>query len=75
MKKYEYKGKIYCDEDLCCEIDNYGGNLYDLYFALQSDGKAHECTWYYSDPESINDYYDSPEELIEEKFYMLEVEE
>lgn len=25
MKKYEYNGKIYCDEDLSCDIDNYGG--------------------------------------------------
>lgn len=34
MKKYEYNGKIYCEEDLSCEIDNYGGDLYALYFAL-----------------------------------------
>lgn len=31
-KKYEYDEKIYCDDDLSEEIENYGGDLYDLFF-------------------------------------------
>lgn len=69
MKKYEYKDKIYCDIDLSCEIDNYGGDTYDLYFDLQKDNLADETTWYHTDcPESLDDYYDSIESLIENKF-------
>ena len=74
MKKYEYNGKIYCEDDLSCEIDNYGGSLCDLYFALKEEGKAHENTVYYKEPESSDDYYESPEELIEAEFSDLEVE-
>lgn len=29
-KRYEYDEKIYCEDDLSEEIDNYGGDLYDL---------------------------------------------
>lgn len=75
MKKYEYNGKIYCEEDLSCEIDNYGGDLYALYFALKADDKAHENTVHYAEPESSRDYYESPEELIEAEFGDLVAEE
>lgn len=34
-KKYEYNGNIYCEDDLSEEIDNYGGDLYDLYWSLK----------------------------------------
>ena len=31
MKLYEYKGKIYCEEDISHENDDYTNNLYNLY--------------------------------------------
>lgn len=68
-KIYEYKGKIYCEEDLSMEHDNYGGDLYDLYWELKKDGKANEITEYYTYGSEL--YYDSPEELIEEEFSNL----
>lgn len=46
-KKYEYGGLIYCEEDLSEEIDNYGGDLYDLFLTLESDGKAGRAKIYY----------------------------
>lgn len=73
MKKYEYNGKIYCNEDLSCKIENYGGGIYDMYLELKKEGEAHENTTYYKEPESSDDYYDSPEELIENEFSELEV--
>lgn len=72
MKKYEYNGMIYCDEDLSCDIDNYGGNLYDLFFELTEANKAAECTYYYSQDEPK--YYDSIEDLIDGAFDYLEVQ-
>ena len=72
MKKYEYNGMIYCDEDLSCEIDNYGGDLYDLYYALEEAHEVSECTYYYS--QDNPKYYDSMEDLIEGEFDYLEVE-
>ena len=39
-KRYEYGGLIYCEDDLSEEIDNYGGSLYDLFYNLESDGRA-----------------------------------
>lgn len=72
MKKYKYNGKIYCEEDLSCEIDNYGGDLYMLYLELSNNGIAHENTVYYKEPESSDDYYSSAEELIEAEFSDLE---
>lgn len=73
MKKYEYNGKIYCDEDLSCDIDNYGGDLYDLYYELEKANEVAECTYYYCQDEPK--YYDSIEDLIEGAFDYLEVEE
>ena len=72
MKKYEYYGMIYCDEDLSCDIDNYGGDLYDLYYALEKANEVVECTCYYS--QDNPKYYDSMEDLIEGEFDYLEVE-
>lgn len=46
-KKYEYCRKIYCKDDLSEEIDNYGGDLYDLFLTLESDGKAGRAKIYY----------------------------
>lgn len=74
MEKYKYKGKIYCEEDLSEEMENYAGDLFDLYWELKEAGEAHEKTFYYSkEPESSDDVYDSPEELIEAEFSELEV--
>lgn len=39
-KRYEYYGKIYCEDDLSESIDNYGGNLYDLFLLLEADDRA-----------------------------------
>ena len=72
MKKYEYNGMIYCDEDLSCDIDNYGGDLYDLYYELEKAHEVAECTYYYCQDEPK--YYDSIEDLIEGAFDYLEVE-
>lgn len=72
-KKYEYNGKIYCENDLSLEIDNYGGDLYDLYLALSHDDLANDVTYYYV-TDGTNDY-ESYEELIESEFSELEVEE
>lgn len=72
-KKYEYGGLIYCEEDLSEEIDNYGGDLYDLFLTLESDGKAGRTKIYYR-KESDEPYRDY-EDLIETEFCELEVEE
>lgn len=72
-KKYEYGGLIYCEEDLSEEIDNYGGDLYDLFLTLESDGKAGRAKIYYR-KESDEPYRDY-EDLIEIEFCELEVKE
>ena len=74
MKKYKYKGKIYCDEDLSESIKNYGGDLFGLYFDLKRDGKAVEQTLYFN-PYDSEEYYETYEELIEKEFDFLEVKE
>ncbi len=75
MTKYEYKDKIYCDEDLSGEIGNYGGNTNDLYAALQEDARVGVTIplYYRKSPESL--YYSSIQELIENEFSDLEVQE
>ena len=35
MKKYKYKDKIYCDEEL--DIDNYGGNIQNLLWDIEEE--------------------------------------
>ena len=40
MKLYEYKGKIYCEEDISLENDDYVGDLYDLYWELKKTENA-----------------------------------
>lgn len=75
-KKYEYDGKIYCEDNLSKEVDNYGGNIYDLYIALSRDHLANEkndgdVTYYYAMDGAYDyeNYYD----LIELDFGDLEV--
>lgn len=67
MKIYEYKGKHYCDEDISLEDDDYGGDLYDLYWELKKDGLANEYTYYKADY-CESDAYESAEDLIENEF-------
>lgn len=65
--RYEYKGSIYSEDDLSEKINNYGGNLFDLYFELKKNGLAHEGTIYCAE-DSSGDYekrYKNVENLIE----------
>lgn len=68
-ERYEYNGKIYCEEDLSEEIENYNGDLYDLYSELRKDRLVSEETLYYSDAFPENPY----EDLIKDVFSDLEV--
>ena len=70
-KRYEYDGKIYCEDDLYEELDNYGGDLYDLYFELSHDNLADDVTYYYATEGSKD--YETYEDLIESEFSNLEV--
>lgn len=72
-KRYEYDGFIYCKDDLNEEIDNYGGDLDDLFFQLHRDGKADSDTFYYARESS--ELYKDYEDLIETEFSDLEVNE
>lgn len=71
-KRYEYGGLIYCEDDLSLEIDNYGGDLYELYVALSHDDLVNDVTYYVTDGTTD---YDTYEELIESEFSALEVNE
>lgn len=72
-KRYEYDGFIYCKDDLDEEIDNYGGDLDDLFFQLYRDGKADSDTFYYASHTS--ECYKNRKDLIENEFSDLEVKE
>lgn len=72
-KRYEYGGLIYCEDDLSEEIDNYGGSLYDLFYNLESDGRAGYAEVYYRKESS--EPYEDYEDLIESEFSELEVDE
>lgn len=75
MKKYEYKGKIYCDDDLSEKIDNFGGDLWTLCDTLIDEGEVNEVTYFYPrDCESSAQMYESREELIENEFEHLLIE-
>lgn len=69
-KIYEYNGKHYCETDLSETHDNYGGDLFDLYWDA-SHGDLEVClcetTLYYSvyNPETV---YETPEKLVENYF-------
>lgn len=75
-KKYEYKGNIYCEDDLSHEIYNYGGDLDDLFFDLLRN-KDIEKTTYYSakDACSSDECYEDYKELIKEKYEKLGIKE
>lgn len=72
-KRYEYGGLIYCEDDLSLEIDNYGGDLYELYVALSHDDLVNDVIYYYVTDGTTD--YDTYEELIESEFSALEVNE
>ncbi len=74
MKVYEYKEKIYCEEDMSMFDDRYAGDLFDLYWELKNDGICSEQTIYTT---INNEYatYESPEELIEEEFSEFLIED
>nr|UVY14437.1 MAG: hypothetical protein [Bacteriophage sp.] len=72
-KRFEYGGLIYCEDDLSLEIDNYGGDLYELYVALSHDDLVNDVTYYYVTDGTTD--YDTYEELIESEFSVLEVNE
>lgn len=70
-KRYKYEDRIYCEDDLSEEIDNYGGDLLDLCWELTVAGEAVEWTHYAASGEPVHTY-DSAEELIEKEFGYLE---
>ena len=74
MKLYEYKRKIYCEEDISIENDDYAGDLYDLYWELRKDGKWNESTIYYTSSDSSKTYSEA-EEMVEEEFSDLVIRE
>lgn len=74
-KRYEYKGMIYCEDDLSNEIDNYGGDLYDLYWSLKESREVDEITYYYVSYEYGDcEYYEDYKELIKEEYEKLGIE-
>lgn len=72
-KRYEYGELIYCDDDLSQQIDNYGGDLHDLFLELERNGRAGYGEIYYSRESS--ELYESYEDLIETEFCEMEVNE
>ena len=65
---YRFEGKVYCEEDLSEELgDEYGGDLYELYWELSHNRKIlDERTLYYKRNEEGREpkYYDEYEELL-----------
>ena len=64
--------------DLSEEIDNYGGDLYELFSELEADDRAESIVMYRSIDEDgeNNDYiYGEIRYLIEKEFSDLEVKE
>ena len=74
MKKYLFNGKVYCEENLSKEIDNYGGDLGDLRWEMQDAGIVQEVTLFYcpDDGETYDYFEDFLEQCGEE--YCEEVE-
>lgn len=76
-ERYEYKGLIYCEEDISDEFNNYGGNFLDLYYELRRDRKVSEETKYYIIDDyfgrGYNCYYDREEDLVKNNYEKLGV--
>ena len=72
---YEYKGKYYSETDLSEKywnkdesVNMWGGDLWDLYFALRNDNICDDQTRYYATAHEDEDDYDNPEDLIRNEF-------
>ena len=77
-KKYEYNKKIYCKDDLSNQIDNYGGDLYELFSELEADDRAESVVMFRSideDGENGEYIYGEIRYLLEKEFSDLEVKE
>ncbi len=64
---YRYEGKVYCETDLSKELgDEWGGDLYDLYWELKKKGILDERTLYYKRSNEGREpkWYDECEELL-----------
>ena len=69
-KVYSYEGKLYCEKDLSMEYDNYGGDLFDLYWDASHGGDRNELgesTVYFS-ASAPDEVYESAEELVKDYF-------
>lgn len=74
-KKYYYNGMIYCDDDLSEEINNYGGDLDELFFDLLKNKDVEETTYYSAkDACSSDECYEDYKELIKKEHEKLGVE-
>lgn len=70
-KRYEYNGMIYCKDDLSNQIDNYGGDLYELFSELEADDRAESVVMFrsiYEDGENNEYIYGSIEYCLEKEF-------
>ena len=77
-KRYEYNGMIYCKDDLSNQIDNYGGDLYELFSELEADDRAESVVIFRSideDGENNEYIYGCIEYCLEKEFRDLEVKE
>lgn len=72
-KRYEYEDEIYCEDNLSEEIDNYGGDLFDLFLSLNRDNKTYMRTIFCVRKSGKS--YETTKELIESEFSDLEVKE
>lgn len=72
-KRYEYEDEIYCEDNLSEEIDNYGGDLFDLFLSLNRDNKTYMRTIFCVRKSGKS--YETTKELIESEFSDLEVNE
>ena len=61
-KIYEFKGKVYCEDDLSLERENYGGDLFWLFAALERNKLAYEQVTYIG---KEYDEYEDYEDLID----------
>lgn len=74
-KRYEYCGLIYCEDDLSLEINNYGGDLDELFFDLLRNKDAEKTTYYSAkDACSSDECYEDYKELIKKEYEKLGIE-
>lgn len=74
-KKYYYNGMIYCEDDLSLEINNYGGDLDELFFDLLRNKDVEKTTYYSAkDACSSDECYEDYKELIKKEHEKLGIE-